>query len=54
MNTEELMQIRLNAMEEDLKQIFELFLSVYAEKEFLSRLLFLKEENGKNKSSKAD
>lgn len=49
MNTNKLIQTRLNAMEEDLKQILELFLSVYAKKEFLSRLLFMKEKEENNK-----
>lgn len=50
MNTNnKLMQTRLNAMKEDLKQIFELLLSVYTEKEFITRMLLMKEKENNAK-----
>ncbi len=44
MNTEKLMEARLEAMDLDIKQILELVLSVHAEREFVSRLLYMNEK----------
>ncbi len=49
MNTEKIMRVRLEAMDLDIKQIFELLLSVHTEREFLSRMLLMKESERKSK-----
>lgn len=49
MNTDEIMEMRLNAMELDIKQVFDLLLSINSEREFIQRMLYLKKQKtGKN------
>ena len=44
MNTDEIIETRLDAMELDMKQIFELLLSINSEREFIQRMLYLKKQ----------
>ncbi len=44
MNTDEIIETRLDAMELDIKQIFELLLSINSEREFIQRMLYLKKQ----------
>jgi len=44
MNTDKIMETRLEAMESDIKQVFDLLLSINSEREFLTRLLYLKRD----------
>lgn len=44
MDTDKIIQSRLNAVDDSLKQIFETVLELYAEKKFISYLLLLKED----------
>ena len=44
MNTDEIIETRLDAMELVMKQIFELLLSINSEREFIQRMLYLKKQ----------
>ena len=44
MNTDEIIETRLDAMDLDMKQIFELLLSINSEREFIQRMLYLKKQ----------
>ncbi len=45
MDTNKIIETRLNAMDTDIKQVFELLLSINSEREFIQRMLFIKEQN---------
>ncbi len=49
MNTDEIIETRLDAMELDMKQIFELLLSINSEREFIQRMLYLKKNKNRQK-----
>lgn len=45
MDTDKIIETRLNAMDMDIKQAFELLLSINSEREFIQRILFMKKQN---------
>jgi|InofroStandDraft_1065614.scaffolds.fasta_scaffold00001_354 hypothetical protein len=47
-DTDKIIKTRLAAMELDIKQVFDLLLSINSEREFIQRILFMKEKSKKN------
>lgn len=47
-NTDKIIETRLNAIETDIEQVFDLLLSINSKREFIQRILFMKEKSKKN------
>lgn len=47
-DTDKIIKTRLAAMELDIKQVFDLLLSINSEREFIQRIIFMKEKSKKN------